>query len=95
MEILVKFTPEEYEEYQKAISKAKAYDKVVEQRDEVTHKFRKLQNAIEDIGYGITISCGSDDYRNDKYTLHEMDDELKAYYKKYPRSNGGIRPYQD
>lgn len=91
MEILVKFTPEEYEEY---LHKAKTYDKVVAQRDEATFKFEQLQNAIEDIGYSITISCGGD-YRNDKYTLHKMDDELKAYYKKYPRSSGGIKPYQD
>lgn len=87
MEILVKFTPEEYERYQKI---SKNYDKVVEQRDEVDYKFKALQDAIEDAGFGITITCG----KVDKYSIHEMDEQLKAFYKEYPHKNY-IKSYQE
>ena len=92
MEILVKFTPEEFQEYQEVMKNKTKYRRIIDQRDEVVAKFEKLQDAIEDAGFGITIHCGGG---RDKYTIHEMDDELKAYYKEHPHSTGYIRPYQD
>ena len=94
MEHLIKFTPEEFKEYQTLLEKGRAYDKVVKQRDEAAAKLRKLEDAIEDAGFGVTISSNCDGKIPD-FSIHEMDDELKAYYKEYPHSGGHIRPYQD
>ena len=88
MEILVKFTPEEYERYQHI---SKNYDKVVEQRDEADYKFKALQDAIQEAGLGITISCGGS---ADKYSLHEMEKDLKEFWDKYPKEHY-IKSYQE
>ena len=93
MEITLTFTPEEFKEHQALIEKGKAYDKVLKQRDEATEKFVELQNAIEDAGFGITVSCGGN--RPDKYSIHEMDAETKEWYKKYPHGNGHLRAYTE
>jgi len=80
MEIILKFTPEEFKEHQDLIEKGEAYNKVVEQRDEADYKFKALQDAIHEAGLGITISCGGS---ADKYSLHEMDKETKEFRDKY------------
>ena len=91
MEIILKFTPEEFKEHQDLIEKGETYDKVAEQRDEADYKFKALQDAIHEAGFGITISMSGG--RADIYTLNKMDKETKEFWDKYPGPY--IKSYQE